>query len=238
MNYSFFRKQIAGLDVILCTGDPGAPAVVMCHGYGACADNFTFLPSSCVIEGLRPTWVFPNGIETVSDVPSGRAWFPLDVKELDRLMNEYPEEESTDCVLDLLSCSNLSKAGEFLTNLVRELKSQYPRVIMGGFSQGAIMSAHVGLSAELPPDGLFLFSGAFVGNQKWDVYAKTQKKKAPFFLTHGEFDGVLPFKLGKRLYSLLNKNGFIGEMFSFSGGHEISEEIIRKMKEYIVLWSK
>ncbi|WP_213357716.1 alpha/beta hydrolase [Chlamydiifrater phoenicopteri] len=237
MDYSFFRKQIADLDVIMCMGDAGAPVVVMCHGYGACADNFTFLPTSCLIEGVRPTWIFPNGIEAVSDIPSGRAWFPLDVKELDRVMNEYPEEESTECALDLLSCSDLSKAGRVLTGLIKELKSQYSTVIMGGFSQGAIMSAHVGLSAETPPDGLFLFSGAFLGNQKWETYAKTQTKKAPFFLTHGEYDEILPYKLGKRLYSLLNKNGFRGEMYSFPGGHEISQEVIRKMKDYILLWS-
>ncbi|EPP31706.1 phospholipase/Carboxylesterase family protein, partial [Chlamydia psittaci C1/97] len=53
MEYSFFRRKFAGLDSIVCPGDPDDPIIIFCHGYGANADNLAFFPSACPFKGVR-----------------------------------------------------------------------------------------------------------------------------------------------------------------------------------------
>ena len=88
MGISFFRRKLAGIEYIESPGDPEAPLIVFCHGYGASADNLTFFPSMCKCGSLCPTWVFPHGIEKLAyELGGGRAWFPLDVKLFEYLIS-------------------------------------------------------------------------------------------------------------------------------------------------------
>ena len=64
------------------------------------------------------------------------------------------------------------------------------RVFLFGFSQGAMMSMHVGLRREKSIGGISSFSGALIFPEDLDKI----KNRTPILMIHGEDDDVVPFK--------------------------------------------
>ncbi|BAE81269.1 lysophospholipase esterase [Chlamydia felis Fe/C-56] len=64
MEYSFFRRKFAGLDAIVCPGDPDDPVIIFCHGYGADADNLAFFPSACPFKECALHGYFLMGLNS------------------------------------------------------------------------------------------------------------------------------------------------------------------------------
>ncbi|AGJ64492.2 putative esterase [Chlamydia trachomatis L1/1322/p2] len=237
MSYSFFRRKLAGIEFIECPGDPEAPVIIFCHGYGASADHLTFFPTMCVCANLRPTWVFPHGIEQLPyQLGGGRAWFPLDTVLFEKLISSQEITPDTDRLYQQLLDVDFEKPKQALEGLIHELERDRSEVIIGGFSQGAMMTTHLMLSSRLPYRGALICSGAAVPNQSWEENASLCGK-TPYIQSHGYDDPILPYFLGERLYKVLTAS-LKGEMVSFHGGHEIPVVMMQKIQESIALWSQ
>ena len=237
MGISFFRRKLAGIEYIESPGDPEAPLIVFCHGYGASADNLTFFPSMCKCGSLCPTWVFPHGIEKLAyELGGGRAWFPLDVKLFEYLISSQEVSSDTDRLYQQLLDVDFEKPRQALEGLIHELGRDRSEVIIGGFSQGAMMTTHLMLSSRLPYRGALICSGAAVPNQGWEE--KTLLcGKTPYIQSHGYDDPILPYFLGERLHKIL-ASSLTGECVSFHGGHEIPVAMMQKIQESIILWTQ
>ncbi|MFW5695174.1 MAG: alpha/beta hydrolase, partial [Alkalispirochaeta sp.] len=120
-------------------------------------------------------------------------------------------------------------------------------LILGGFSQGAMVAAEVlrqGLeNPELPlPAVVLLFSGALTAESWWEglnVAARSPRtpdgptapdnSTAPLpkiFQSHGAQDPILPLEEGEALRDTLLRAGFAVDWHQFAGRHEIPEGII------------
>ena len=237
MGYSFFLRKLAGVEFIESPGNPDHPAIIFCHGYGASADNLTFFPSMCVCEHLLPTWIFPQGIERLPhELGGGRAWCPLDTKLFESLISSQEITAETDLLYQQLLDVDFEKPRQALEGLIHELGRPRSEVIIGGFSQGAMMTTHLMLSSRLPYKGALICSGAAVPNQSWEEKSLLCGK-TPYIQSHGYDDPILPYFLGERLYKTL-ASSLEGQFIAFHGGHEIPVIMMQKIQESITLWSQ
>ncbi|EPJ32124.1 phospholipase/Carboxylesterase family protein, partial [Chlamydia psittaci 06-1683] len=108
-------------------------------------------------------------------------------------------------------------------------------IILGGFSQGAMITTHLILSSKIPYRGALICSGALLLEKGWENNINLCAK-VPFIQSHGYQDTILPYYHGERLNQLLSSR-LHGEFISFNGGHEIPAVVLQKMQETIPLWT-
>ena len=220
MKWEKFNK----LDYLSQTFDNSQVCVVLFHGYGADASDLAGLAN--VFQLPQPVdWFFPQGVLQVPIGPmmSGRAWFQLRVSDFDDLAqgNSLPGavNEETEKVI--------SQAVEWLNHLGR----QYEKVIIGGFSQGAILTSHAFYRLNFSPRALLLLSGYLVAPQVFPSLAEAHK--VPFFQCHGRQDPVLPLAGAVKLFNQLKELGLKGTWFEFSGGHEIPLDALAELQKFL-----
>jgi len=177
------QKIVGGLECneLTMVGSPGSPklGVVILHGYGA--NRHDLFP---IIHQLLKTWSSPTKPSIYALVPDGpitlsqtsKAWFPLDFM---KLISTPPTE------LAKGSLPGLDDASDKVIELINEMVNQScEKIILSGFSQGAILSAH---STFRLPDtksiaALGLFSCAVQAREKWTEAAKGKSVNQYFSL--------------------------------------------------------
>lgn len=151
-------------------------AVVLLHGYGSDGNDLIGLAPHW--QGVLPDAVFisPHAPEQCRQLASGFQWFDI-AFEGDRLANRQLGVAQARPVLV-----------EFLEDLWRQSGIGPENTILAGFSQGAMVALHVGLSLEKPLMGIIAFSGAFVPPEGFGSAALA---KSPVCLVHGDSDDVV-----------------------------------------------
>jgi phospholipase/carboxylesterase len=126
----------------------------------------------------------------------------------------------------------LDKARDMAFEMIRQMKVPWNKIVLGGFSQGAMLATELYLRAPETPAGLALLSSTLLCKDEWKklVPARTGQR---FFQSHGEQDTVLGFKQAQNLETLLTQNGMKGSLQSFRGGHEIPPQVMMKLGEYL-----
>lgn len=216
-------QNISGLDCLTALSSDPKTAVVMLHGYGANMQDL--FPLWEMWQQNNMNWYFPNGLLSLPmGYYEGRAWFSIDVAALEKAMREGTERNLAEALPPELD-STLNQLETFL----RELATKHERIILGGFSQGAMCTSHLALRSGLPIEGIILLSGSLVAEAKWPNSAKG----LPFYQSHGTKDPILPISGAKRLHEKLLALNFSGKMSVFDGGHEIPMNVINEVKSFL-----
>jgi phospholipase/carboxylesterase len=208
--------------------DDNAPWIIFFHGYGAdCNDLYSL--GEMIATNKTYNWLFPNGILEVPIGPAwtGRAWWNIDMMEIQRAMETgVPRDFSAEIP------KGFDKARDAAMEMIRQLRVPWNQIILGGFSQGAMLATDLYLRAPETPKGLVIMSGSLVSQDEWKklVPARAGEK---FFQSHGEMDQVLGFKQAQKLETLLTQNGMKGSLTGFRGGHEIPPMVLQKIGQYI-----
>lgn len=218
-----FIKDISGLETI-CVESPGAEtAVIFLHGYGANMHDLFPLWEMWHQEGF--SWYFPNGIMPLPmGYYEGRAWFSIDVEALERAMRTGEERKLEEAIPPEFSLTLKQ-----LELFVRELGTRYKKIILGGFSQGAMCASHLGVKPDLPVVGLILLSGSLLATSEFPKNVKG----LPFYQSHGTKDPILTIKGAKLLEEKLQGLNFQGKLHIFDGGHEIPMKVINEVKSFL-----
>ena len=144
--------------------------VVLLHGYGADGND---------LIGLVPHWqkllpgaafVAPHAPDRVPSAPSGFQWFPI--ARLD------PHEMRDGVAIAA------PRIGEFLDAELAALSLAPERLVLAGFSQGAMLALHLGL--RRPVAAIVGFSGLLAEPPP------AEGPRPPVLLTHGSADDVIP----------------------------------------------
>jgi phospholipase/carboxylesterase len=217
------RERIAGLDVVLTGGtdrDGGGsgPLVALLHGYGAPGDDL--VPLWRVLDVPHETrFAFPAAPLETRMMPGmdSRAWWHIDMMRIQQAI-EHGE------LRDLSSeePDGLTEARESLSNWLVEMtrKLSPSKLVLGGFSQGAMLSVDVALRTDIKVDALVVLSGTLLAEKVW-VPRMKGLAKTPIFQSHGTSDPLLPYALAERLKTELTSAGADVTFVSFRGGHEI-----------------
>jgi phospholipase/carboxylesterase len=151
---------------------PATHLVVLVHGYGADGQDLIGLASHW--QDLLPTTAFaaPNAPARVPGSP-GYQWFPIS------RIDPHEMRKGTDVAGPLLE--------EYLNTELAGLGLGPERLALVGFSQGTMMSLHVGLRRKVPPAAIVGFSGLLAG-----APPVPDGDIPPILLTHGDSDTVIP----------------------------------------------
>jgi phospholipase/carboxylesterase len=223
------RRRIGHLDVIEVEGaSEDSPTIVLFHGFGAdCGDLASLSQVVQAPKGCR--WIFPNGHLAVQLGPhqEGRAWFPISIADLEKTV-----AAGTGVDLSALTPPGLRRARDMALEMIEKLKVPMDRLILGGFSQGAMLATELALNTVSAPAGLAILSGTLVNAPVWESLAP-QRAGLRFFQSHGVADPVLSCAMAEKLNLLLNKAGLRGSLMKFQGGHDIPSEVLIQLGSFV-----
>ncbi|SFM24365.1 alpha/beta hydrolase [Shimia aestuarii] len=169
-------------------------AVIFLHGYGANGADLLGLADP-LGEHLPDTlFLSPDAPEEIPGMPFGRQWFPI--PWIDGSSEEESERGMRAAVDDL---------NAFLDAVMVDEDLLPEQVVLFGFSQGTMMSLHVGPRREDALAGIVAFSGRLMSPELLEDEART---KPPILLVHGDMDDVVPVQSLPEAAEALQKAGF------------------------------
>ncbi|HIF09105.1 MAG TPA: phospholipase [Sneathiellales bacterium] len=149
--------------------------IVLVHGYGADGNDLIGLAGPWAQAMPNVAFVAPNGPEPCAMSPFGRQWFPL--------TNQGAEERR----------EGVRQAAPVLNKFIAQELDRYglpeTKLALVGFSQGTMLSLHVGLRRAHSPAAIVGFSGMLTGT---GYLADEVTVKPPVLLIHGSDDEVIP----------------------------------------------
>lgn len=228
--------KLGGLTVRLTGGIDGngggsGPVVMLLHGFGAPGDDLVSLADVVdVPTGTR--WVFPEAPLSLSmGFGDSRAWWIIDMARIqaDRAAGRVRD-------LSIETPNGLALARErllaFLKELPRQLTIDYKKTVIGGFSQGAMLTCDAVLHTDYPVAGLVQLSGNLLAQPVWGRLMP-RRNGLPVFQSHGTQDEILPYVGAERLREALSKSGLVVDWHSFRGGHEIPESVLKTLSIFL-----
>lgn len=217
------RGDIAGVECLEVSGEHTDVGVVFFHGYGA--NMHDLFPLWEMWHKDKFNWYFPNGVQSLPmGYYEGRAWFSIDVQEMQQAIQENRPRQLRDSLPP-----ELDSTLNILEGLVKTLSQRHKTIILGGFSQGAMCASHLAMKESLRIDGLVLLSGALLAEERFPKAAKS----IPFYQSHGTLDPILSLEGAKDLERKLQCLNFTGRLHTFEGGHEIPPKVIQEVRKFL-----
>jgi phospholipase/carboxylesterase len=154
---------------------PTTHLVVLVHGYGADGQDLLGLANHW--QGLLPTVAFaaPNAPSRIPGGP-GYQWFPIS------RIDPHEMQKGVEVAGPALD--------EYLDGELARLGLPPDRLALAGFSQGTMLSLHVGLRRKVKPAAIVGFSGLLAGAPP--PTSESEGGIPPILLTHGDSDQVIP----------------------------------------------
>lgn len=200
-------------------------SVIWLHGLGA--DGNDFLPiidEMNLPHDLPVRFIFPNAPLMPVTINNGyvmRAWYDIVSLEIDNHADH----------------SGISRSTEQLQHLINnEVARGVPteKIILAGFSQGAVIALTTGLTYPKPLAGILALSGYLPFADKIFQNASINNKNTPIFLAHGTQDPVVPFFLGQSTQQLLAQHHYPVSWHSYPMPHSVCMEEISDIKNWLV----
>lgn len=168
--------------------------VVFLHGYGANGADLLGLADPLGEHMPDTLFIAPDAPERCPGSPLGFQWFPI--PWLDG-SSEDEARRSMDAAIEDLNA--------FLDALMVDEDILPEQLALFGFSQGTMMSLHVGPRREDALAGIVGFSGRLL---EPDLLIDEVKTKPPVLLVHGDQDEVVPPQSLSEAAVGLEKAGF------------------------------
>lgn len=220
------RLEIAGLTTRILGPSDARLTCVLLHGFGAPGDDLVGLAGEIPGEIDAPVrLVFPAApLELGGLYGDARAWWLLDLARLQAELERGVPRDRRDEVPD-----GLAAARERVNRLIDELAAQLAigddQLVLGGFSQGAMLSLDVALHRPRPPAGLILMSGTLIAEAVWRP-RMASLAGVPVMMSHGRDDALLPYHVAEALRDQLTEAGAAVDWQPFPGGHAIPRAVI------------
>jgi phospholipase/carboxylesterase len=190
------------------------PMVVMIHGRGADAHDLADLAGLLdTPEGCR--FVFPNAPKPFEPYPGmafGWTWFE----------GWPPQHES------------IVESRDILLRFIDEILARYPtpggKLVLSGFSQGALMAVDAALRTEQKIAGIMALSG---GVYEHDLPGLGALAGVPVLIAHGSADEVVPVNYARRARRILEDAGLPVTYEEYPMGHQIVQEEIELIRGFL-----
>jgi len=203
-------------------GGPAQQLVVFVHGYGA--DGNDLIEIGRAWQPLMPNAAFvsPHAPEPCAMAGAGRQWFGLTFRDPDE---RWRGVNSAAPILE-----------RFLDAELERRKLPPSALALVGFSQGTMMTLHVGLRRAVAPAALVGYSGMLVlpADKVTDALASEIRSRPPVLLVHGDRDDLIPAQALFQAAQGLSALGVPTEWHLSAGiGHGIDGEGLRHGGEFL-----
>ena len=192
-------------------------AVILLHGYGGDGQDISLLALNW--QRFLPNTIFlcPNGHQKCEINPQGYQWFDLSKDDQVYILTES------------------KKAEQILLKFINEVKIKYnlknSKIVVGGFSQGCMMSINLGLISQQEFNCIIGFSGKII--DKEDL-KKRKISSTKMLLIHGDADEIVaPSNLLEAKDFLIRNNINVNINMINNCGHNIPVEASSLALQYI-----
>jgi phospholipase/carboxylesterase len=201
---------------------PARQLVVFVHGYGADGNDLIEIGRAWAAFLPNAAFVSPHAPRPCGQAPMGREWFPLTFRS--------PTERWDGCNMAAPSLD------AFLDTELARHKLPPSALALVGFSQGTMMSLHVGLRRAVPPAAIVGYSGMLILEGDTDVegYAPQIRSRPPILLIHGDRDELIPMDaLFHSTQALAAMEVPVEWHVSAGAAHEIDPEGLRQGGDFL-----
>jgi phospholipase/carboxylesterase len=165
------------------------PVLIMLHGYGSNESDLFAMAQSFderyLVLSVRGPF---NGKDM------GYSWYNLNFLPDKKITHDFEQAKESSF-----------KLRSFISEACKVYKADSNRVILMGFSQGAVMAFHMGISYPGKIYGLIALSGRMMEESK---SVKTDAKKLQelkVFMAHGYSDNVIDYKEAEKAHNFLKE---------------------------------
>jgi phospholipase/carboxylesterase len=166
-------------------------AVILCHGYGGDGKDISILANYWRAHLPNTIFICPDAPEKCAASPTGFHWFDL--------MDQTPEQ--------ILSKSLVAESK--LNKLIDEVKEKNNllanQIIIGGFSQGCMISLQTGVKRKDTINSIIGYSGRIIDTEH---LSKNIVSKPNILLMHGDNDQIVPINSLLEAKDFFNKNNY------------------------------
>lgn len=201
------------------------------HGFGAPGDDL--VPLGDMMggpDGIR--YAFPAApLGLPGPYMGGRAWWMIDPGRFEQALYDGSLDQLIDEEPDGLATAR-DQALRMLDGLQAELSVSSSRMVLGGFSQGAMMATEMACHDDRPLAGLVVWSGTYLARPRWREQLQN-RRGLPVFQSHGEDDPLLPCAIAETLRDDMKAAGLEVEWTPFPGGHGIPPQVLAGTQAFI-----
>ena len=166
-------------------------AVILCHGYGGDGKDISILAGYWRTYLPDTIFICPDAPEKCEASPSGFKWFDLTDQDPEQILSK-----------SLVAENKLNK-------LIDEVKESYNllanKIIIGGFSQGSMISLQTGIKRKDKINSILGYSGKIIDLEH---LSKNIVSRPNIFLMHGDIDQVVPVDGLLEAKNFFNKNNY------------------------------
>ncbi|OYX87639.1 MAG: phospholipase [Rhizobiales bacterium 17-65-6] len=193
---------------------PADALVVLIHGYGADGRDLIDIGEIWAERLPGAAFVAPHAPHPCGQAPVGREWFPLTQFDLHTLRRGV-EGAAPDLA-------------RFIGAELARLGLGPDRLVLMGFSQGAMMALHLALALPAAPAAVVAYSGLWAGGEP------PRHAPPPLLLIHGGADEVVPAAALQASVSALAQAGVPAQWhLSPDLGHGIDGDGLRLGADFI-----
>tara|TARA_Y100000768_G_scaffold371130_1_gene337549 strand:+ start:529 stop:1182 length:654 start_codon:yes stop_codon:yes gene_type:complete len=166
-------------------------AVILCHGYGGDGKDISILAGYWRTYLPDTIFICPDAPEKCEASPSGFQWFDLTDQDPEQILSK-----------SLVAENKLNK-------IIDEVKEGYNllanQIIIGGFSQGSMISLQTGIKRKDKINSILGYSGKIIDLKH---LSKNIVSRPNIFLMHGDIDQVVPVDGLLEAKNFFNKNNY------------------------------
>lgn len=199
------------------SGGPARQLVILCHGVGS--DGHDLIGLAPYFAKVLPDakFIAPNAPYQFDQAPFGYQWFSLgDMSMANRLAGTQAAAPILDDFIDeQLAAHGLDEA----------------QLALVGFSQGTMVSLHVGLRRQRQLAGIVGYSGMLIGRE---LLAEEIKSRPPVLLMHGDADDMVPPEnLGEAVATLQSVGVPVRHEMRQALGHGLDDRCIMAGMDFL-----
>lgn len=122
----------------------------------------------------------------------------------------------------------------FILEAVEEFQLDIDNLFVVGFSQGAVLAQTLGLTMGIQLKGVVALSGYIPDFVRLE-YAKRSVDHLKLFISHGEYDYIIPSQWGEESKSYFEEIGADVTFFMHQDGHGVTPENQRALESFLAL---
>jgi phospholipase/carboxylesterase len=198
--------------------------IIWLHGLGDSGNGFApIAPELKLPDSLGVKFIFPHAPVrpvTINNGMAMRAWY--DIKSMDM-------ESRADLEGVLESSAQVEQLIE--AEIAAGIDSS--NIMLIGFSQGGVISLHLGTRYTKPLAGIVALSTYMCNAQSLQKEKSAENQNTPVFFAHGQQDEVVPLFLGNAAYQTMQQNGYKIEWKEYVMQHNVCLPEINDISKFI-----